>query len=127
MNQKFHPPESEPIIVNGRIVQPGSFYAPPKGHLEFVTTDDASKEQTIRQPFLTPPSDLSAGSGGHGSQSTFKLPAYDSVTVNEMKTQLEAWGVDYSEYDKDKPTLYAFYVEEARRHAEADGVDQQGS
>ncbi|ASS75776.1 hypothetical protein CIG75_12790 [Tumebacillus algifaecis] len=124
MNQKFHPPGSDPIIVNGLIVQPGSFYAPPKGHIEIVTTDNAAKEQTIRPPFLSSPTGLSVGGEGHDSQPTFKPPAYDSVTVNEMKTQLEAWGVDYSEQDKDKPTLYAFYVEEARRHAES---NQQGS
>ncbi|MFD2172385.1 hypothetical protein [Tumebacillus lipolyticus] len=127
MNQKFHPPGSDPIIVNGRIVQPGSFYAPPKGHVEFITTNDPAKEQTIRNPFLAPLAGLTSVGGGSDNPSTIELPSYDSITVNEMKTQLEDWGVDYSGHDKDKSTLYAFFVEEARRHAEANGADQQGS
>lgn len=97
MNQKFHPPGSKPIIVKGRIVQPGSFYEPSRAEVAGEGT---------RQP------------------TDYEPPGYDDITVNEMKTQLDEWSVDYSDHDKDKSTLYAFFVEEAKRHANAGGSDQ---
>ncbi|QYY44776.1 hypothetical protein ACKE5C_19145 (plasmid) [Aneurinibacillus thermoaerophilus] len=89
MAQRFNPVENGPIIVNGRLISPGSFYDAPEH--DFVTTDNPETENQ------------------------FVIPGEKDITVEEMKKQLTEWGVDFSGHDKNKSTLYAFYVEEAKK------------
>lgn len=86
----------QPIFVEGRLVPAGTFYNAPEE--DFVTTDNAAAE------------------------TAFVPPEYEKITVPQMKAQLEEWQVDYSEQDRDKSTLYAFYVEEAKKRADGNGA-----
>jgi len=54
-------------------------------------------------------------------------PAYDDITVLEMKKLLEEGGVDYSGHDQNKQTLYAFFVEEAKKRADNGGAGGAGT
>lgn len=83
-----------PLIVDGRHVPPGTFY-------EDGTNGQAGKEEETFAPIEgLPPF----------------IPEEKDVTVAVMKAQLEEWGIDYSDHTKDKPTLYAFFAEEVKKH-----------
>lgn len=90
-----------PLFVGGRLVPNGTFYDAPE--VEFVTTDNVAAENV------------------------YVPPDYDKITVPQMKTQLEAWQADFSEHEKDKQTLYAFYVEEAKKHADDARISGAGA
>ena len=86
------------ILVDGRLVSPGSFYDAPEE--AFITTDNPAGETT-------------------GSQEVLKVPSYDVITVNAMKEQLTEWEIDFSDHDKDKTTLYNFFEKEwVKRYAD---------
>lgn len=101
---KFNPVEGTTIIVKGRIVPPGTFYDAPDGDQEPQTMGEL---QFVRRPFISPPEGL-IGEEGKGIQN---IPAYDDITVSQMKVEFDAMGVDYSAHTKDKAAMYAFYVE----------------
>lgn len=84
-----------PLIVDGRHVPPGTFYE---------DGEDAVKEESVLEPIQGTP---------------VFVPEEKDVTVAEMKAQLEAWGIDFSGHVKDKPTLYAFFAEEVKKHGDA--------
>lgn len=101
---KLHLPEHGPKIIGGKLIPPGTFYE--EGEADLVTT--TNNQAWSHVPFLSPPSGLS---GGSQKSVVTDVPAYDDITVSQMKEELDAMGVDYSAHTKDKATLYAFYVE----------------
>jgi hypothetical protein len=89
------------ILVGGRLVPPGTFYNAPEE--SFVTTDNPGGEGII---------------GGIAT-----VPEYDKITAAAMKEQLTAWEVDFSDHEKDKRTLYDFYVSELVKRDDAGTAD----
>lgn len=80
-----------PIFIDGRLVPPGTFYNAPEE--QFITTDNPSGEMKEGTPGLV-------------------IPEYDKITVPTMKEQLTEWEIDFSDHEKDKKSLYDFYVEQ---------------
>lgn len=89
MAQKFNPVTNGAIFIEGRLIPPGSFYDGPEE--TFVTTDNPQQEMITA------------------------IPEEREIKVEEMKKQLTEWGVDFSGHDKNKGSLYVFYVEEAKK------------
>ncbi|MEF7566005.1 hypothetical protein V4V35_23730 [Bacillus infantis] len=89
------------ILIGGRLVPPGTFYNAPEE--SFITTDNPSGETLIN--------------------GISEIPEYDKITAAAMKEQLTAWEVDFSDHDKDKRTLYDFYVSELVKRDDAGSAD----
>ncbi|TPG74026.1 hypothetical protein EEL32_25555 [Brevibacillus laterosporus] len=91
------------ILVHGRMVAPGVFYEEEE-EIAFVTTDGS--ETMTEQPELIDEQE---------QEKSFEVIEEKKITVDQMKKTLSDWGVDFSKHDSNKSTLYAFYVEEAKK------------
>ncbi|MDC0763503.1 hypothetical protein POF51_22515 [Brevibacillus sp. AG] len=91
------------IYVKGRLVPSGVFYETNE-ETEFVTTDDEQEAQHVELL-----------SGDDDEKQPITIPDEKNVTMEKMKQQLSEWGTDYSAHDTNKSTLYAFFVEEAKK------------